>query len=174
MQEEAMIFGSRLTAATAAFMFMISPALAQTTPAPSAPAQPPSAQPDINSDSMREMMREMMQEMMRQGPRADGRKDRAERRGGDRWPHRAQRDRPRHHGGYARGTGGMRSGMMHLAGMRMMFAIIDADGDGALSLSEVQEFHARIFHAIDENGDGGVEMHEIGTFFHPSIGDAAE
>lgn len=59
---------------------------------------------------------------------------------------------------------------MHVAGMRMMFAIVDADGDGALSLAEVQDFHGRIFNAVDENGDGGVEMEEIESF---SMGRAA-
>jgi Ca2+-binding EF-hand superfamily protein len=62
----------------------------------------------------------------------------------------------------------MRAGMMHGAGMRMMFAIVDADGDGALSLAEVQEFHGRIFNSVDENGDGNVDMEEIESFFHGS------
>jgi hypothetical protein len=115
---------------------------------------------------MREMMRQMMQEMMREEPRAQGRRgDRAERRGGDRWRHGARRDRDY---GMGRGPGGMRSGMMHGAGMRMMFAIVDADGDGALSLAEVQDFNGRIFNAVDENGDGNVEMEEIESFFHGS------
>jgi hypothetical protein len=56
--------------------------------------------------------------------------------------------------------------MMHGAGMRMMFAVVDADGDGALSLTEIQDFHGRIFKAVDENSDGKVEMTEIEAFFH--------
>jgi len=165
---------SRFTAATAALTFLIAPALAQTdvTPAPTTPPQSPGAQPDMSgqsSDSMREMMREMMQEMMREEPRAQGRRgDRAERRGGDRWRHSARRDRPGSEYRMGRGPGGMRSGMMHGAGMRMMFAIVDADSDGALSLAEVQDFHGRIFNSIDENGDGSVEMEEIESFFHGS------
>lgn len=163
---------NRFTAATAALTFLIAPALAQTdtTPAPTTPPQTPGAQPDVSgqsSDSMREMMREMMQEMMQEGPRAQGmRGDRAERRDGDRWRHGARRDRPGRE--YGMGRGGMRSGMMHGAGMRMMFAVVDADGDGALSLAEVQDFHGRIFSAVDENGDGAVEMEEIESFFHRS------
>jgi Ca2+-binding EF-hand superfamily protein len=70
--------------------------------------------------------------------------------------------------------GGMRAAMMHGAGMRMMFAIVDADGDGALSLAEVQDFHARIFKAVDENGDGSVEIEEIESFFHGPDDEAAE
>jgi hypothetical protein len=156
---------NRLTAATTALMFFMAPALAQTdaTPAPTTP-QSPGAQPGMSADSMREMMREMMQEMMLE-ERPDGarRVDRAERRDGDRWRHGARRDRPG-----SQHPGGMRSGMMHSAGMRVMFAIIDADSDGALSLAEVQDFHGRIFNAVDENGDGGVEMQEIESFFHRS------
>jgi hypothetical protein len=165
---------SRFAAVAAALTFLIAPALAQTdeTPAPTTPPQSPGAQPGMigqDSDSMREMMREMMQEMMREGPRAQGRQgDRAERRGGDRWRHGARRDRPGSEYRMGRGPSGMRSGMMHGAGMRMMFAIVDADGDGALSLAEVQDFHGRIFNSIDENGDGSVEMEEIESFFHGS------
>ena len=72
------------------------------------------------------------------------------------------------------GPGGMRSEMMHGARMRIVFAIVDADGDGALSLTEVQDFHGRIFDAIDENGDGGVEMEEIESFFHGSSRESSE
>jgi hypothetical protein len=163
---------SKFTAATAALTFLIAPALAQTDTTP-APTTPPAAQPEMSGqspDSMREMMREMMQEMMREEPRAQGRRgDRAERRGGgDRWRHGARRDRPGSEYRTGKGPGGMRSGMMHGAGMRMMFAIVDADSDGALSLAEVQDFHGRIFNSIDENGDGSVEMEEIESFFHGS------
>jgi EF hand len=128
----------------------------------------------MSSDTMREMMREMMQEMIRESPRAEDRRNRAERRGGDRWRHHAGRDRQDYHGDYGRAPGGMRSGMMHGARMRIIFAIVDADGDGALSLAEVQDFHGRIFNALDENGDGGVEMEEIESFFHGPSAEAAE
>ena len=60
----------------------------------------------------------------------------------------------------------MPQAMMHGAVMRMVFAIVDADGDGALSLTEIQDFHGRIFKAVDENSDGKVEMTEIEAFFH--------
>src|SRR3546814_7644813 len=43
------------------------------------------------------------------------------------------------------GPGMMRhGGMMGRGGMRIMFAIMDADGDGALALGEIQDIHARI------------------------------
>ena len=62
--------------------------------------------------------------------------------------------------------------MMHGTRMRLIFAIVDADGDGALSLTEVQDFHGRIFTAIDQNRDGKVEMAEIEAFFHRPRGEA--
>ena len=49
-----------------------------------------------------------------------------------------------------------------------------ADGDGALSLTEVHDFHERIFRAVDENNDGMVEMEEIESFFHGPGDEAAE
>ena len=66
-----------------------------------------------------------------------------------------------------RGPGdGRQHALMHGAGMRILFAVVDSDGDGALSLAEIQEFHGRIFEAVDGNGDGRVDMEEIGSFFH--------
>ena len=59
-----------------------------------------------------------------------------------------------------------RRGMMHGAAMRIVFAIVDADSNGALSLAEVQDFHKRIFNAVDQNKDGSVDIKEIEGFFH--------
>ena len=59
-------------------------------------------------------------------------------------------------------------GAVHRAGMRLLFAVVDGDGDGALSLEEVQDFHARIFAAVDADSDGLVDMDEILAFFHGS------
>src|SRR3546814_6669816 len=45
------------------------------------------------------------------------------------------------------GPGMMRhGGMMGRGGMRIMFAIMDADGVGALALGEIQDIHARLEH----------------------------
>jgi hypothetical protein len=71
--------------------------------------------------------------------------------------------RGRHAG--MRGHRMMHHGMRHGAMMRIMFALIDADGDGALSREEVQEALDRIFNQIDADGDGRLTMEEIRTFY---------
>ena len=38
--------------------------------------------------------------------------------------------------------------------MKVMFAVIDTNGDGALSFEEVTTVHKRIFDRIDANKDG--------------------
>jgi EF hand len=63
--------------------------------------------------------------------------------------------------------GMMDQGMMgHGMGMRIMMILMDTDGDGALSLDEVQAAHARIFKAIDADKNGKVTMEEMQVFFH--------
>jgi Ca2+-binding EF-hand superfamily protein len=65
------------------------------------------------------------------------------------------------------GQRGPRMGMMGHGGMmRAMFAIMDADGDGALSREEFQEAHDRIFNHMDADGDGRVTLEEIQGFMH--------
>lgn len=48
--------------------------------------------------------------------------------------------------------------------MRIMFSLMDADGDGSISLQEFQAAHERIFKAIDQNKDGRLTMEEVQSF----------
>jgi hypothetical protein len=120
---------------------------------------------------MREMMHQMMGEMLQErkqgdrGPRTD--------RGGDRW-HRDYRKGPPEERRMTGGRGDMAAGMKHGARMRIMFAIVDANGDGAVSQTEVQDFVGRIFNAVNENGDDSVDIQEIQSFFHGADGEDAQ
>jgi Ca2+-binding EF-hand superfamily protein len=50
--------------------------------------------------------------------------------------------------------------------MRMMFALMDADGDATISLQEFQAAHERIFRAMDSNKDGKLTLEEMQAFIH--------
>ena len=170
-----MTLASKATAFAAVLAMLASPALAQTSGTPAAQDHGAEQSPGVSEqtqDAMREMMRQMMSEMIQERMQED-RGPRAERRGGDRW-HRDYRMGSPEGRRMMGDRGGMTAGMMHGAGMRLMFAIVDADGDGALSLTEVQDFHGRIFRAVDENKDGRIEMEEIESFFHGPGDKAAE
>ena len=65
--------------------------------------------------------------------------------------------RGRHGGGHHRMGPGM---------MVMVRAIMDTDGDGALSLEEVQAVHARMFNYVDADDDGRLTPEELQSFFH--------
>jgi hypothetical protein len=52
--------------------------------------------------------------------------------------------------------------------MRMMFALMDADSDGTISLQEFQAAHERIFKAMDSNKDGKLTLEEMQAFIHGS------
>jgi hypothetical protein len=63
-------------------------------------------------------------------------------------------------GGGMMGGGAMGPPMM----MRMIFALMDGDGDGAISLQEFQAAHERIFKAMDSNKDGRLAQEEMQAF----------
>ena len=77
----------------------------------------------------------------------------------------------RHHGP---GTMGSEKRGRHGAGhhrmgpgmMVMIMAMMDTDGDGALSLEEVQAVHTRMFNYVDADDDGRLTPEELQAFFH--------
>ena len=125
-------------------------------------AQDTTAQQEGMADqeqSMRSMMREMMQEMMQdqgRGPAGDRAMGRPQR------PEMGRGPGP----GYHHMKGRHDSRHRHPMRMQIVFAILDADGNGGVSLQEAQDFQARIFRAVDADDDGEVTMEEIGVFFH--------
>jgi EF hand len=54
--------------------------------------------------------------------------------------------------------------------MRMMFSLMDADGDGSISLQEFQAAHERIFRGMDQNKDGRLTMEEMQSFMGAGMG----
>ena len=70
-------------------------------------------------------------------------------------------------GGHMAGRGMMGGGAMGPPIMfRMMFALMDADSDGTISLQEFQAAHERIFKAMDSNKDGKLTLEEMQAFMH--------
>jgi Ca2+-binding EF-hand superfamily protein len=57
-----------------------------------------------------------------------------------------------------------RGGAMGPFAMRMIFALMDRDGDGTISLEEFQAAHERIFKAMDSDKDGTVTQEEMLDF----------
>ncbi|MBZ9961912.1 EF-hand domain-containing protein [Mesorhizobium sp. BR1-1-14] len=159
------------TAAAAALVMLSLPALAQTSGTPelkpppqqsgSTPLPGPNKQTE---DQTREMMRQMMDEMLQDKLQGDRGPE-------ERPPHRQDWHRDIGQGSHdgdriARKPDRMGPRMMHAARMKIMFAIMDADGDGALSQSEIQDVIGRIFDVVDENGDGRIDLEEIESFSH--------
>ncbi len=67
--------------------------------------------------------------------------------------------------GYGMGRGVIGpSGMGNPLLMRLMFALMDTDADGTVSLQEFQAAHERIFKAMDANKDGVLTLEEIQAF----------
>jgi hypothetical protein len=55
-------------------------------------------------------------------------------------------------------------GMMGAFQMRIIFALMDSDGDGTISLEEFQAAHQRIFKAMDTDKDGTLTLEEMQGF----------
>ena len=70
---------------------------------------------------------------------------------------------------HVRGQGGMMGADPHMR-LRMMMILMDTDGDGALSLEEVQAVHARFFRAIDADDDERVTLEEVRAFMRGAGG----
>jgi EF hand len=62
------------------------------------------------------------------------------------------------------GGGMMGSAMGHSIMMRMIFSLMDSDGDGTISLQEFQAAHERIFKGMDSNKDGRLTEEEMQAF----------
>jgi hypothetical protein len=65
------------------------------------------------------------------------------------------------------GGGAMVSPVM----FRLIFALMDADGDGTISLAEFQSAYERIFRAMDSNKDGKLTREEMIAFMHGTKGE---
>jgi EF-hand domain/EF hand len=65
-------------------------------------------------------------------------------------------------------------GMMGSFAMRIIFALMDSDGDGTVSLQEFQAAHEKIFKAMDANKDGVLTPKEIQAFMRGTSKSAAQ
>jgi hypothetical protein len=48
--------------------------------------------------------------------------------------------------------------------MKIMFAVVDTNGDGSVSFEEISAIQKRIFDQIDANKDGKITMEEVTAF----------
>jgi EF hand len=62
------------------------------------------------------------------------------------------------------GGGMVGSAMGHSIMMRMIFSLMDSDGDGTISLQEFHAAHERIFKGMDSNKDGRLTQEEMQAF----------
>ena len=65
-------------------------------------------------------------------------------------------------------------GMMGPLAMRIIFALMDRDGDGTISLEEFQAAHERIFKAMDADKDGTVSQEEMLDFVRGPVKSAPQ
>ena len=114
--------------------------------------------------TIRERLREQLQERAQRGEEEDSDQDGY--RGGMMGGGLLGRGMTRRGYGYHDWDRGvMRSGMLGPPMMmRMIFSLMDADGDGKLSLQEFQAAHERIFKAMDANKDGFITLEEMQDF----------
>src|SRR5215469_13110333 len=78
-------------------------------------------------------------------------------------PMMQQHDQDWHHGAM---MGQGMTGHGHGMAMRIIFSLMDADGDGKLTLQEWQAAHERIFKEMDTDHDGTVTLEEMEAFMH--------
>jgi Ca2+-binding EF-hand superfamily protein len=62
------------------------------------------------------------------------------------------------------GHGMMGHGWMRSRAMHIIFALMDSDGDGTISLQEYQAAQEKIFKAMDADKDGTVSFEEMQAF----------
>ena len=115
---------------------------------------------------IRERLREQLQERVQRGEEEDSDQDGYHYRGGMMGGGMMDRGMMGRGYGYHDGDrGAVRPGMWGSPMMmRMIFSLMDADGDGKLSLQEFQAAHERIFKAMDANKDGFVTLEEMQDF----------
>jgi Ca2+-binding EF-hand superfamily protein len=84
-------------------------------------------------------------------------------------------DHPGMMGGHPRIVGMMGRDYRHHGSVmaRIIFSLMDADGDGKLTLQEWQAAHERIFKAMDTDHDGTVTLEEMEAFMHGTSGPAS-
>jgi EF hand len=127
---------------------------------PGGEMQQPSQQQTI-----RERMRELLQERAQHDEEEDRDRDGYHRYGGGMMG-RNFGPGSMHYGSDWRRGQGRPQGAIGLAGPmgRVLFSLMDGDGDGKLSLQEFQAAHERIFKAMDANKDGFVTLEEMQQF----------